>query len=40
MLISSTEQGEPIDISSLTRGTYILTVVADDTSYSRTFIKR
>ena len=32
--------GEPIDISSLTRGTYILTVVADDTSYSRTFIKR
>lgn len=40
MLISSAEPGEPIDISSLTRGTYILNVIADGTRYSRTFVKR
>ena len=32
--------GESIDISGLARGTYVLTVIADGTSYSRTFIKR
>ena len=32
--------GDPIDISSLSRGFYILTVVADGTPYSRMFIKR
>lgn len=31
MLISLAEPGEPIDISSLTRGTYILNVIADGT---------
>ena len=40
MLISSAESGEPIDISSLTRGTYILNVIADGTRYSRTFVYR
>lgn len=40
MLISSAEPGEPIDISSLTRGTYIFNVFVDGTRYSRTFIKR
>lgn len=40
MLISLAEPGEPIDISSLTRSTYILNVIADGTKYSRTFVKR
>ncbi len=32
--------GEPINISSLTRGYYILTVIADGNTYSRMFMKR
>lgn len=32
--------GDPIDISSLRRGFYVLKVIADDTLYSRMFIKR
>lgn len=32
--------GEPIDISGLTRGYYVLTVIADGNTYSRLFIKR
>ncbi len=37
---SSAGSGEPIDISSLNRGYYILTVIADGNTYSRMFIKR
>lgn len=37
---SSAGSGEPIDISSLSRGYYILTVIADGNTYSRMFIKR
>lgn len=40
MLVSSAEPGEPINVSSLTRGTYILNVIVDGTRYSRTFVKR
>lgn len=32
--------GDPINISSLARGYYIITVVADGENYSRMFIKR
>lgn len=39
-LTSQAGSGEPINVSSLARGTYILTVVADGTTYSRTFVKR
>jgi len=37
---NSAGSGDPISISSLLRGYYILTVVADGHSYSRMFIKR
>ncbi len=40
MMSPQAMSGEYIDISSLARGTYILTVVADGTSYSRLFLKR
>ncbi len=39
-LISQAESGEPIDISFLTRGSYILTVVADGKAYGKKFVKR
>lgn len=32
--------GEPINVSYLTRGYYILTVIADGNTYSRLFFKR
>lgn len=39
-LTSSAHSCEPINISSLSRGIYILTVIADGNTYSRLFIKR
>ena len=39
MLVSSAGSGDVISISSLPRGRYILTVVADGNTYSRMFIK-
>ena len=32
--------GDPINISSLNRGYYFITVIADGNTYSRMFIKR
>ena len=40
VLTSQAEPGEFIDISSLTRGTYILNVIANGKRYSRTFVRR
>lgn len=40
VLTSQAEPGELIDISSLTRGTYILNVIANGKRYSRTFVRR
>lgn len=40
MLTSIAGSGESINISSLTRGYYILTVIADGNTYSRLFTKR
>ena len=40
LLIPNAGQGDPIDISSLSRGYKILTVVADGITYSKVFLKR
>lgn len=40
VMTSDASIGEPIDISSLTRGNYTLTVVADGIEFSRLFIRR
>lgn len=39
-MTSNAWSGDPIDISSLARGKYILSVVADDITHSRLFIRR
>ena len=39
-IVAEVAYGEPIDISFLTRGSYILTVVADGKAYSKKFVKR
>ena len=39
MLTTIAQSGEWIDISALSRGNYILSVVADGQRYSRRFIK-
>lgn len=40
MMTSTANPGDPINISSLTRGYYVLTVIADGNTYSRVFTKR
>ena len=40
VLTSNAQSGEFINISTLTRGYYILSVIADGHNYSRMFIKR
>lgn len=40
MMTPTANPGDPINISSLTRGYYVLTVIADGNTYSRVFTKR